>query len=180
MTNTPCRWPLFGRALFAATLTVLMSMTSNAAAQGYPNRPVKIVVGYSSGGSPDAVSRIMADHFSRVFNQAFIVENRIGASGTLASTFVAQAIPDGYTLLIAETGQLEIAPQLIKLPYDPVDGYSHIGQLTRSPLVIVANAKSPYKRTSVGDLVAAAKARTGKINLALQASAAASTSRGRC
>lgn len=153
----------FGGAMVRGVL-ILMFSASTALSQPYPNRPVKIVVGYAAGGSPDAVSRIMADHFTQVFRQSFIVDNKVGASGSLATTFVSQSPPDGYTLLLAETGQLEIAPQMIKLPYDPVDGFAHIGQLTRTPLVIVTGTKSAANLMSIQDLLAAAKAAPGKIN----------------
>jgi len=143
------------------TTAMLWSVASHA--QNYPNRPVRVVVGYGAGGSPDAVARLMADHLSKTLGQSFIVDNRVGASGTLASNFVAQSPADGYVLLIAETGQNEILPQMIKLPYHPINDFTYIGQLTRTPLVIVASTKSTQFKT-LQDLITAGKANPGKIN----------------
>lgn len=137
-----------------------------AVAQDYPNRPIRIVVGYGSGGSPDAVARLFAGHLSTVLGQAVIVENKVGASGSVASAFVATAPADGYTLLLAETGQNEIAPQMVKVPYDPVDGFTHLGQVTRTPLVIVTHTKGGKFPAfqSFQEVLATAAANPGKIN----------------
>lgn len=160
----------FTRRLFAfSALAIAAALHAVPTyAQDYPSRPIKIVVGYGAGGSPDAVARLLAGHFASVLGQPVIVDNKAGASGSVATTFVAQSPPDGYTLLLAETGQLEIFPQLVKAPYDPIDGFTHIGQLTRTPLVIVTHTKGGRLPSfkSMNDVLAAAKANPGKINFA--------------
>lgn len=155
------------RLLAVGGLLMAAAIAAPAAiAQEYPNRPIRLVVGYGSGGSPDAVARVLAGHLATVLGQAVIVDNKPGASGTLATTLVAQSPPDGYTLLVAETGQLEIAPQMMKLPYDSIGSFTHIGLLTRAPMVIVTHTKRgkfpPFQ--SIQEVLATAKANPGKIN----------------
>src|SRR5882762_4421004 len=94
--------------------------SSVALAQPYPTRPVKIMAGASPGGGIDIISRMLADKFADSFKQPFVVENRPGASNTLAADFTARAAPDGYTLMVATNTGQAIAPHLIKLGFDPL------------------------------------------------------------
>lgn len=144
-------------ALAAATL-----FTAPVLAQDYPNRPVKIILGFPPGGGIDTMARVLAGKLSESFGQQFIVENKTGAGGTVAAAFVANAAPDGYTLLLGETSQLEIAPNTQKsLPYDPEKDLTPVGLVTTSALVLVANPKTQIK--SLPDLLQAAKANPGKL-----------------
>ncbi len=141
----------------------LISAFPGANAQDYPNRSVKIVVGYVAGGGPDAVARSLALELSKVLGQPFVVENRPGAGGTLSTKQVAAAPADGYTLLAGETGQLVIAPFLFKsLSYDPVKDLTPIGLATTEILLMVSNPKTNIK--TIQDLTREAKANPGKLN----------------
>lgn len=145
-------------------LASLMSVATSAFAQGYPDRPVKLLVGYPAGGSPDTVGRIVADQLSKILGQPFVVENKPGGGGTLATAVAASARADGYTLLLAETGQMVIGPQLIKVSYDPVKDFAPIGLVTQTPIVLFINAATQIK--TVQDLIREAKANPGKMNYA--------------
>ncbi len=139
--------------------------SSGAMAQAYPDKPVKVEVGYVPGPTgPDYAARVVAPKLSELLGQPFVVENKPGASGTIATAFVANAAPDGYTLLLGETAQLEIAPFLFKnLPYDTLKSLTPIGLITDAAgLVIVSNAKVTDIR-SIHDLIREAKARPGSI-----------------
>ncbi len=153
---------LTSMGLKAFALAFLIGGAASAAGQSYPNRAVKVLVGYGPGGSPDTVGRLIADHLTKSLGQPFVIDNKPGASGTLATTLTMQAAADGYTLLIAETGQLEIAPQMVKVPYDPVKDFAHVGLLTRTPLVMVVSTKASQVRT-LQELIQDAKSKPGTI-----------------
>jgi tripartite-type tricarboxylate transporter receptor subunit TctC len=139
---------------------------ASAIAQDYPTRPVKILVGYVPGATgPDFSARVMAPKLSELLGQPFVVDNKPGASGTVATAIVANAPADGYTLLLGETGQLEIAPYLYKnLPYNPLKDLTPIALLTDAAgIVIVSNAKTTDIKT-IQDLIREAKAHPGDIN----------------
>jgi tripartite-type tricarboxylate transporter receptor subunit TctC len=148
---------------YLVALAALVGFAGGAVAQEYPNRPVKILVGYVPGGGPDLVARILAQKLSQILGQQFLVENKPGASGTVATTLVSRVAPDGYTLLLGETGQLVLAPHILKsLPYDPVKDFTPIGMVGGGAgMGIVAGAKSSIK--SLQDLMRESKANPGKI-----------------
>lgn len=123
----------------------------------YPQRPVTIVVGFAPGGIADALSRIVAQLLSEKLKQSFVVDNRAGAGGTIASAFVARAPKDGYTLLMASNSHAINATLMKPLPFDAVSDFAAVGGVAASPLVLVVRADSPFR--SVKDLVAAAKAK---------------------
>ena len=137
-----------------------------ALAQGYPNRPIKILVGYVPGATgPDFSARTIAPKLSQLLGQPVVVENRPGAGGTVATAAVVHSPPDGYTLLLGETGQLEIAPYLYKdLPYKTLTDLTPIGMMTDGAgIVIIANTKTTKIR-SIEDLIREAKANPGKLS----------------
>ena len=155
------------RAILRVCLwTVLTALCSGAAfAQGYPNRPIKLVVGYVPGVTgPDFSARTIAPKLAQLLGQPVVVENRPGAGGTIATAFVATSSPDGYTLLLGETGQLEIAPHIYKdLSYKTLTDLTPIGMMTDAAgIVIVANTKTTDIR-SLDDLIREAKAQPGKL-----------------
>ena len=136
-----------------------------AAAQTYPSRPVRIVVTFAAGGSADLVARAVHEPLARALGQPVVIDNRPGAGGTLGAGLVAQADPDGYTLLFTATGPNAIAPGLQKsLPYDPVTAFTGISRISIQPAIIVLNADIPAR--TVADLVALAKASPGRLNFA--------------
>lgn len=142
----------------------LLGVATSALAQAYPNKPVKVVVGYVPGGGPDSIARILCHKLSQILGQQFLVENKPGASGTVATTLVARAPADGYMLLLGETSQLVLAPHIIKgLPYDSVKDFTPVAQVGGGAgMGIVANAKTSIK--TLQDLIREAKADPGKIS----------------
>lgn len=132
-----------------------------AAAQAYPDRPIRLIVGFPPGGSSDTVARVVAEKLTGSLGQPVIVENRPGAGGVTASEFVARAPKDGYTLLLATAGHSTAAAMRKQLPFDAVRDFTWISTITAYPFVIATAPAAPYN--SLGDLVAAAKAAPGKI-----------------
>lgn len=134
-----------------------------ALGQDYPNRPIRFIVGYAAGGGPDITARVTAQHLSQIFGQPVIVENRLGAGGIVSAAAVAKSPPDGYTLLVGETGQLGIVPHLQKgLPFDVTKDFTPIALLSIQPLLIAAGGKTQIK--SLQDMVRHARANPGKLN----------------
>lgn len=134
-------------------------------AETFPSRPVTIVVPFPAGGALDVVARAISEQMRKDLGQPVIVENRAGAGGTLGSAAVARAAPDGYTVLLGSVATHAIAAGLYpKLPYDPINDFVPITQLTSSPLVLTVSPQ--VKSKDVSELIAAAKASPGKINYA--------------
>src|SRR4029079_11797052 len=133
-----------------------------ALAQAYPNRPVRVVVTFPPGGTPDIYGRIMSAELQKVWGQPVIVENRTGAGGTIGTDVVAKAAPDGYTLLFAADASVTLAPAVIaKMPYDPVRDLTPIVNVTAGPFVLMANPAFPAN--NMAELIALAKKQPGKI-----------------
>ena len=154
-----------------AGLTVLLALsalsvgpvTAQAQAQGYPARPVKIVVPFAAGSGSDVYARLIAEDFQAAFKQPFIVENRAGASAQIGTTQVARAAPDGYTLLIATNTGHSANPALFKtLPYDPLKDFTAIGRILYMPYLLVVPKASPF--TSVARLVERSRAAPNSLN----------------
>ncbi len=145
-----------------AALAGAVAIAGPALAQDYPVKPVKLIVGYVAGGGPDMVARAFGQKLGEILGQPFVVENRPGAGGVLATGVVAKSPADGYTLLVGETGQLVIAPHTNKnIPYNTLRDLTPIALVTSEPLLLVSNAKVPQK--TLQDLLKEAKANPGKI-----------------
>ena len=145
-----------------ATILALTAFAAHAAqADTWPSRPVKIVVPYAAGGNSDGIARIVAQRLSEAFGQTFIVENRVGANGALASETVARSSADGYTLLWAVTPPMTIAPALGKLTYDPIKDFAPISAVAINGFVLVVNKDFPPK--SLTEFIAYVKAQTQKM-----------------
>ena len=130
----------------------------------YPNKPVKLVVGFAPGGAADHVARSMSDAFGRALGASVVVENRAGAGSSIAAEIVAKAPADGYTILIASPSSISVNPALNpKLGYTPKD-FAPVTKITTSPLVIAVNPNIGIN--SVQDLIARAKKEPGRINYA--------------
>jgi len=156
----------FGRIpiLRAALIAIGALLAANALAQGYPAKPVKVVVPYPPGGPTDIVARLVSQKLAEQTGQQFVVENRAGAGGNIGAEAVARAPADGYTLLVATTAHA-INPSLFKsLGYDLQKDFAPVSQLTGGPLVIVVNPSLPAK--NVRELIALAKSKPGGLNLA--------------
>jgi tripartite-type tricarboxylate transporter receptor subunit TctC len=144
-------------------LTTSFLTTSVSWSQGYPNKPVKIVVGFVAGGAPDFVARALSNSFSEQLGQSFFVDNKPGAGGSLSTAFVAKSPADGSTLLLADTATLMLAPHLFKsAPMDTMKDFSPIGMITTEPLLIVSNAKTGIK--SLNELIRIVKTNPGKLS----------------
>ncbi|MBN8943098.1 MAG: tripartite tricarboxylate transporter substrate binding protein [Rhizobiales bacterium] len=151
------------RVCLALPLAGLAPRTGHAA--DYPVRPVTFMVPYAAGGTADILARVVAEAFGEVLGQSFIVENKPGASGTIGCNAVAKSAADGYTLLFTAGGPLTIGPNLTKnAPYRAATDFKPIGLLTQVPSFLVVNPANPAK--TVADLVAAGKARAGKLHFA--------------
>ncbi|MBP7567673.1 MAG: tripartite tricarboxylate transporter substrate binding protein [Burkholderiaceae bacterium] len=154
---SPHRWlrRCIGLALLAAT--------TFAAAQDFPTRPLKLVVGFGPGGLGDTVARALAQKMGESMGQPVVVENTPGAGGITAASSVARAAPDGYTLLLV-SGQNAFSPSLFKsLPYDPVNSFSMISTLGRFHFLVVVDKDSPHK--NLADALAAARRDPARFNV---------------
>ncbi|SCK32216.1 Tripartite-type tricarboxylate transporter, receptor component TctC [Variovorax sp. HW608] len=147
---------LFLSAALAAGTLATLGMPSLARAEGYPDKPVKLVVPFPPGGITDVIARNLANHAQQAMGQPMIVDNRPGGGGVIATDLVAKAPADGHTVLLAAIGQAVVNKHLFKkLPYDPNADLAPVSLIAQGPNVLVVNASSPYK--TVADLLAAAK-----------------------
>ncbi|GIK86647.1 MAG: hypothetical protein BroJett026_21280 [Betaproteobacteria bacterium] len=149
------------RHFLAAAATAFVAAVPLAHAQAWPDRPVRIVVASGAGSSLDALARAFAEPLRERLGQPVIVENRPGAGGTLATSEVARAAPDGHTLLLGFPGPLAFGPLLQKLPYDVQKDLAPVIITSNQPLVLAVNGDLPVR--SVQDLVAYGKANPGKL-----------------
>ena len=154
-------------ALFVHIVTVLFltAFGQVAFAQAWPAKPVRIVHGFPPGSAPDTVIRMIAEKFTPAMGQTFLIENRPGAAGTIAGTVVAQAAPDGHTLLLGVAANISVAPHLLpSAKYNPTKDFAAIGLIQRSPYYIAVRSDVPVN--SFRELVAAARARPNSMNYA--------------
>jgi tripartite-type tricarboxylate transporter receptor subunit TctC len=144
---------------------LLVLWTAPAQAQSYPTKPIHILVPYAPGGIADIASRIVGAKLTEAWGQQVVVENKPGGNGFIAMTAAAKATGDGYTLAMATGGDVAINPALFKdMPYDVNRDLAPIALVSDAPLVLAANAATPYK--TVADVLAAAKAQPGRISVA--------------
>jgi tripartite-type tricarboxylate transporter receptor subunit TctC len=150
------------RSFMAGLLLAAVSL--GAAAQGYPSKPIRLLIGFAPGGAADYVARAMSQSMSAALGQTVVVDNRPGAGSSIAADLVAKAAPDGYTLLIASPSSISVNPALNpKLGYTARD-LAPVTKLSSSPLVIAANPETGIN--SVQDLLARARKDPGKLNYA--------------
>ena len=148
--------------LFVGLLMLLAAQTASAQPT-YPNRPVKILVGFTPGTAPDLAARILADRFAEVWTTPVVVENIQGAGSNIATERVAKAAADGYTLLMGGNSALVINPSLYEtLPFDPLKDFAPISQVFIAANVLAVPAEVPVK--TVAELVTLAKAKPGKLS----------------
>ena len=140
----------------------LAAAASQASAQGYPSKPVHVIISFTPGSSTDIVGRIVSQKLSEIWGQPVLAENRAGAGGSIGSNVVAKAAPDGYTLLVDSNAHTVTPSIYAKLPYDTLKDFIDIAPLSVQPNVLVVNAASPYQ--TLMDLVNAAKAKPSAIN----------------
>src|SRR5947209_16501174 len=158
---------LFGRSSRKADLTpfsalLLAFFSTHCAAQGYPTKPIRLIVATSPGGLMDVPARLMADYFEKTYGQRLVVENRGGGGGVMAGDAVAKAAPDGYTLAQIQVGNVAINPYTVKdMPFDPLADLAPVSPLTSSPVVVAVDARLGVG--SLSDFIAAAKREPGKL-----------------
>jgi tripartite-type tricarboxylate transporter receptor subunit TctC len=151
-------------ALRTACFIVLGSICASAAAQDYPSKPVRIIVGFPPGGATDLVARILQPRLAQELKREIIVDNRPGANGVVGAELAAKAPPDGYSLHLATLAALVISPAITKVPYDPARDFTPIGRLVELQNIFIAHPSLPV--SSIQELIAAAKARPGAFNYA--------------
>jgi len=153
-----------------AIAALLLGAQGSASAQGWPGKPVRVIVPVTAGSAIDIVARTISDQLSARLGQPFVVENRTGAGGTIGAASVAKADPDGYTILVHSTAHTIFPATFANLPFDTARDFAGVTPVVNVPLVLVV---SPAKHTSLKELVAAAKAKPGSINYATVGAGAA-------
>jgi len=139
--------------------------TSVAGAQQFPTKPVRIIVGFSPGGGTDIMARLFAQKLNEWWGQPVLVENRVGATGTIAAEYIAKSAPDGYTIMLGSINQNALAPALYsKLGYNALKDFAAIVYVGYTPLLLLAHPSLPAK--SVSELAALAKSRPGQLTAA--------------
>ena len=150
--------PLRRMAVFAA-----IALAALGAQAAFPDKPVKILIGFPAGGPLDAHARLLAERLGQVLGQPVIIDYKAGAGGTVGAEFVAKSAPDGYTLLMANTGTMVINPAVYtKLPYSTLKDFAPVARTAQQPLALVVNPGVPAK--TVQELVALAKKSPGQLN----------------
>jgi tripartite-type tricarboxylate transporter receptor subunit TctC len=141
----------------------ILTTAFSAAAQTYPDRPIKLIVPFAAGGPPDVIARVISEHLAPRLKGTIVIENRPGAGATIGTRSVAGADPDGYTLLFASTTSLSIAPFIMKdVGYDAIANFAPVGGVSIGPMVVVVHPSVPVN--TVQELIAYAKANPGKLN----------------
>jgi len=149
------------RALATAALALA---ASGLAAQDYPAKPIRLIVGFPPGGATDLVARLLAPRLAESFGQQIIVDNRPGANGAIATELTAKAPPDGYTVHLGTLAALVITPAISKVPYDPFTDFSPIGRAVALQNIFIAHPTLPVR--NIRELIALAKSRPGQLNFA--------------
>ena len=152
------------RCTWACVAVLAALPAAELGAQQFPTRPLRIVVAFTPGGPSDYAARVISAKLPEYLGQQVIVDNRPGAAGTLGAEAVARAAPDGYTMLIGNTGILTILPHLQKVPYDPFRDFTPITNLIGGPSFLLTHPSVPVK--NVAELVALAKRRPGQLTYA--------------
>lgn len=156
--------------LILALLT-LFPAGSPAAQTAYPDKPMRVIVGFSPGVQPDIVTRLLSSKLSEGLGKPIVVENIPGAGGVIAADRLAKASADGYTIGVLNQGQIAINPALRKVPYNPVKDFSPVLQIATAPNILVVNNAVPAK--SLGELIQLAKSRPGELTFASNGSGSA-------
>jgi tripartite-type tricarboxylate transporter receptor subunit TctC len=144
---------------------LLAAFTTAALAQGYPAKPIRIIVPFAPGGNVDVTARLVAPALQEALGQTVVVENKPGAAGTIGADLVVRSPADGYTLLMGSNSTFSVAPSLNpKNPYNPLKDFAPIASIAATPFILVVNPAAPMK--TVAELVARAKAAPGKLTMA--------------
>ena len=150
--------------MLGTAFLALLFACSAAAQTNYPEKPVRLIVGYPVGGLPDTMARLIGQKLADALGKQVVVDNIPGASASIAADRVAKAAPDGYTLGFSSNAEIGISPSLSKLPYDPLTDFSPISRVGRGVFVVVVPSVLPAK--TLQELVKLAKARPGELSFA--------------
>jgi tripartite-type tricarboxylate transporter receptor subunit TctC len=151
---------LWGLVAFGLTVTLT---AGTAPADDYPSRPIRLIVPYAAGGGADSVARIIAKRVGETIGQAIVIENRGGGGSIIGTELVNTSEPDGYTLLLGQSGPISINPAIYKtLPYDPIRDFAPVSMTTAYPYIMVVNPALGVK--TLQEFVALAKSQPGKLN----------------
>lgn len=146
-----------------AAMAALLLAASTLASAAFPEKPIRIVIGFPAGGPLDQHARLLTDRLQAVLGQPIIVDYKSGAGGTVGAQDVMKAVPDGYTLMLANTGVMVINPALYtKLPYNTLKDFTPIARTAMQPLALLVNPKLPVK--NLKEFIDYAKARPGQVN----------------
>ena len=143
-------------------LAVFLLGLSALASAAFPDKPIRIIVGFPAGGPLDTHARLIGDGLSKVLGQPVIIDYKAGAGGTIGADFVSKSPPDGYTLLVANTGTMVINPFIYKNSYETLRDFTPIARTAQQPLALVVNPAVPAK--TLAEFIAQAKASPGKLN----------------
>ena len=154
--------PMFSKLFHALIAAIVLTLSATVLAQSYPDKPMRLLVPFSPGGTNDILARMVANRLSETLGQSMIVDNRPGAEGIIGTDMAAKAKPDGYTLLMVSSAYT-MNPVVRKLPYDTLTAMEFVAKIGASFLVLRVNPSLPVK--SVKDLLALAKTRPGEITL---------------
>ena len=155
----------FLRDLLRFALLAGLPVAAYGQVAAYPSKPIRLIVAFSPGGLIDTTGRMVGQKLSEQLGQPVLVENRVGATGTIAAELVAKAAPDGYTLFVANPPTNVVAPHMYaKLGYDPLKDFAAVVRMVHNPLLVTVHPSMPVK--SINDLIALAKARPGQLNFA--------------
>jgi tripartite-type tricarboxylate transporter receptor subunit TctC len=163
MNSVGRQWKMNWKHALAALSLVAAPLAAPALAADYPSRPIRLIVPYAPGGGADSVARIVAKRVSGSMGQPIIIDNKGGAGSILGTDMVAKAEPDGYTLLLGQSGPISINPAVYKsLPYDPVKDFAPISMTTSYPYILTVNADLPAR--TLREFVALSKSKPGTMN----------------
>jgi tripartite-type tricarboxylate transporter receptor subunit TctC len=154
---------IFRRTALACCITVLAALPA-AAQNGYPNKPIRVIVPFAAGSTTDIIARAIADKMGASLGQTLVVDNRGGASGTIGQGLVAQAAPDGYTIMIHSSSHTVSPSTFVKLPFDTVADFAGVTPISSLPNVMVISPSKNIK--TLAELLAAARAKPGSFNFA--------------
>jgi tripartite-type tricarboxylate transporter receptor subunit TctC len=144
-----------------AAASLLIASPKVFAQKDWPNKPIKIIVPFAPGGIADTLARLLQPYYQVAFGQPIIIENKTGASGTLATSFVAKSTPDGYTFLLCLAAPQTLSQHLSKLDYDGTKDFAPVSLINTNPLVVLVNPSLPIN--NIAELIAYAKANPGKL-----------------
>jgi tripartite-type tricarboxylate transporter receptor subunit TctC len=163
VTSSLISFPLRRKTLMSACALALTALASSAAFAAFPDKPIRVVIGFPAGGPLDQHARLLTERLQAVLGQPIVIDYKSGAGGTVGAQDVMKAAPDGYTLMLANTGVMVINPALYsRLPYNTLKDFTPIARTAMQPLALLVNPKLPVN--NLKEFIAYTKARPGQVN----------------